>query len=371
MLLTEPYALFVFNLVVGAVLGAVLYKSDYCMAGIFRDMFLFKHYSLLRSLLLLLAVSMALFSAARAAGLVALYPPPTYSVPTAATFIGGAVFGIGMVLAGGCVVGTLYKMAAGSLTSLVAFAGIIAGSLLYAESYPLWEALRRTTTAPGRMMLFEGAPGIERAVIGIAAIVFAVLFIRWGRQNKWRIEAYAEGYLQPWKAAVIIAVLNVLIYIFSGWPMGITTGYAKMGAYIENLFIPSRVAQLAFFNQDSLTVSLAGAALSGGAGPRADIISFTELPLALGIVAGAFCTSVLLREFKIYGLPPKRQLAAALAGGVLIGLGTRIAKGCNIKLLLGALPLFAWQGVVFVLGMVAGTYLGVVLLKRLVVPDTR
>ncbi|MFZ5997203.1 MAG: YeeE/YedE family protein [Nitrospirota bacterium] len=366
MLLTEPYYLFAFNLLLGAVLGAVLYKSDYCMAGMFRDVFLFKQYSLLRSLLLLFVASMALFYVARTAGLVTLYPPPTYTYPSLATLFGGVVFGIGMVLSGGCVVGTLYKMAAGNLTSLVAFAGIIAGSLIYAESHPFWEAFRQRTVITTQMSLFEETPDVETVVVATMTISFLALFVKWRRQNKWRIEAFAEGYLQPWKAAIIIAVVNVLAYIFSGWPIGITTAYAKMGAYFENIFMPSRLATLTYFNQDSVVIHLAGGIISGGAGPRVDVISFTELPLGIGIVAGAFFTSVLLREFKIYGPPPRRQLMAALAGGMLIGLGTRIAKGCNIKFILGALPLFALQGIVFLFGMVAGTYVGVILLKRIV-----
>lgn len=47
MLLTDAYFLVVFNLLTGALLGNILYRSDFCMAGIFRDLFLFRNYSLL------------------------------------------------------------------------------------------------------------------------------------------------------------------------------------------------------------------------------------------------------------------------------------------------------------------------------------
>ena len=366
MLLTEPYYLFIFNLFIGIVLGSVFYRSDYCMAGMFRDVFLFGNHTMLRSLALLIAVSTVLFFTARQSGLIVLYPPPTYAYPSLATFIGGVIFGIGMIMAGGCVVGTLYKMAGGNLTSLIAFGGIIAGSLFYAESHKFWESFRANTVIIDQTFLFEEMPGAEAMIVVLLIIGLLMLSIKWKRQDKWNIEAYAEGYLQPWKAAVIIAVINVLAYIFSGWPIGITTAYAKTGAYIESLLFPSHLAKLAYFSQDSVVASYAGNIISGGAGPRGDIISFTELPLAIGIVAGAFGTSVVLREFKIYGLPPKRQLMSALVGGMLIGLGTRIAKGCNIKFILGALPLFALQGIFFSIGIIAGTYIGVILLKRLV-----
>jgi len=50
-----------------------------------------------------------------------------------------------MVLAGGCVVGTLYKMGSGSVASAVAFVGLLAGSALYGEWHPAWSALAKTT----------------------------------------------------------------------------------------------------------------------------------------------------------------------------------------------------------------------------------
>lgn len=139
MFLNEPYYLFFFNLSVGIILGSVFYRADYCMAGMFRDMFLFRDYSLFRSLLLLVVTAMFLLYIARLSGLIQLYPPPTYGYASLATIIGGIVFGTGMVMASGCVVGTLYKMAKGNLTNLIAFIGIIAGSLVYAESHPFWE----------------------------------------------------------------------------------------------------------------------------------------------------------------------------------------------------------------------------------------
>ncbi|MFN3740832.1 MAG: YeeE/YedE family protein, partial [Thermodesulfovibrionales bacterium] len=61
MLLHEPFYLFSFNLIMGIILGSIFYRADYCMAGIFRDVFLFRDYSLLRSLLLLVVTAMFLF----------------------------------------------------------------------------------------------------------------------------------------------------------------------------------------------------------------------------------------------------------------------------------------------------------------------
>jgi uncharacterized membrane protein YedE/YeeE len=361
MLLNESYYLFFFNLFVGIILGSVFYRADYCMAGMFRDVFLFRDYSLLRSLLLLVIVAMALFFTARLSGFIYFYPPPTYGYASLATIIGGIIFGIGMVMASGCVVGTLYKMARGNLTNLIAFIGIIAGSMVYAESHPFWESLR-TDTVFIRHMFLWGGDFIILVFIVPAALM---LFLKWKKEGKWNLEAYAVGYVQPWKAALIIAVLNVLVYIFSGWPMGITTAYAKIGAYIENFFCTDHVQSLAYFSQNPVSINISRVNISGGASPKVDIITFTELALIVGIIAGSFLTSVFLREFKIYGLPPKKQAISAFLGGMLLAYGARIAGGCNLKFIVGALPLLSIQAIVFVAGMVIGSYFGTWIIKKL------
>lgn len=359
MFLTEPYHLFFFNLSVGVILGSIFYRADYCMAGIFRDMFLFRDYSLLRSLLLLIVTAMSLFYMARLSGLIQLYPPPTYGYASIATIIGGILFGTGMVMASGCVVGTLYKMAKGNITNLIAFIGIIAGSLIYAESHSFWESLRTDTVFIKHMFLWK-----NDVIILIFTVAALILFLKWKREGKWNLEAYATGYIQPWKAALIIAVLNVLVYIFSGWPMGITTAYAKIGAYIENIFYTDHVQSLEYFSQNPISINISGVNISGGASPKIDIITFTEMALIVGIIAGSFLTSVFFKEFKIYGLPPKKQAISAFLGGMLLAYGARIAGGCNLKFIVGALPLLSIQGIAFVAAMTIGAYSGSKIIKK-------
>lgn len=363
MFLNEPYYLFFFNLSVGIILGSVSYRADYCMAGMFRDVFLFRDYSLIRSLLLLVVTAMSIFYLARLSGFIHFYPPPTYGYASITTIIGGFVFGIGMVMASGCVVGTLYKMSKGNLTNLIAFMGIIAGSMTYAESHSFWESLRQDALFTTQM--FVGDTRLNSELIIILILLTAlVIFLKWKRQGRWNVEAYATGYLQPWKAALIIAVLNVLVYIFSGWPMGITTAYAKIGAYIENIFCADHVRSLTYFSQNSISINMSGVNITGGASPKVDIITFTEIALGAGIIAGSFLTSVLLREFRIYGLPPKKQAISAFVGGMLLAYGARIAGGCNLKFIVGALPLLSIQGIIFVISMTAGAYFGSKIIKN-------
>lgn len=83
MLLTEPYCLFVFNLVAGLIFGHVFFRADFCMGGMFRDLFLLRKSDMMRSLFLLLVLSMVLFYLAKLSGLLRLFPPPSFlSLPS-------------------------------------------------------------------------------------------------------------------------------------------------------------------------------------------------------------------------------------------------------------------------------------------------
>ncbi|HEY5997522.1 MAG TPA: YeeE/YedE thiosulfate transporter family protein, partial [Candidatus Deferrimicrobiaceae bacterium] len=125
-------------LFVGLVSGFVMHRADFCIAGAFRDLFLFRKTFMLRVLLLLVASSMLLFEGARRLGLLPLYPFPLLGAVSPANFGGGLLFGIGMVLAGGCVIGTLYRSGSGNVPAMAAMAGLVLGSGLYAEIHPAW-----------------------------------------------------------------------------------------------------------------------------------------------------------------------------------------------------------------------------------------
>lgn len=237
------------NLCLGLVGGFVMHRSDYCMAGAFRDLFIFRQTFMLRCLFLFIVTSMVLVEIARQAHLLPLYPSPIVTPPNLTNILGGAIFGTAMVLAGGCVVGTVYKMGSGSLVSAAAFAGLIAGSGLYAEIQPWWQPLAasmafvkdKKATIP---QFFDFDP--LYLVLAAAVPSFYLLF-RWHREGALVRQAWASGYVQPWKTSLVLAVVLVCSWILVGMPLGITTSYAKIAAWIETLFWREHAETLAFF----------------------------------------------------------------------------------------------------------------------------
>ena len=370
-MLEQPYLLIVVSsLAIGLVAGFVMHRSDFCVTASFRDMFLFRDFFLMRQMLLLIVVSMVLFEAGRLAGVITLHPFPLLGAPTLVNAIGGFVFGIGMVLAGGCVCGSLFKFGAGSAASLLAVGGMIAGSTFYAEIHPQWAAFARATVLVEKKVTLAQWLELPPTLL-LLPLATALGFWLWREFRAGRMDrpAFAAGHLAPWRAAVILALLGFASYVLVGMPLGITTTYSKLGLAIESLFAPEHVGNLAYAAAMPLnyTPPFADRAISGGPGPQLDAIAALQYPLILGIVGGALFSALRLGEFRLQWRLPPRQFASALAGGILLGLAARMAPSCNIWHLWGGVPILAMQSLLFVVGLVPGTWVGARLLTRFVV----
>ncbi|MBU0485470.1 MAG: YeeE/YedE family protein [Proteobacteria bacterium] len=360
--------MYVVGALLGLISGFVMHRSDYCMAGMFRDLFMFRKTFRLRALGLQIVLTMIAFEVFRLLGLLPLYPFPILGTPSLANIMGGFLFGIGMVLAGGCVVGTLYKMGAGSLLSACAFVGLLLGSGIYAEIHPWWKAVIKQTTFFADYLTLSQLTGLSPVFfVLVVTVVTLPIFLKWRGQHQWEIKSRVAGYLQPWKTGVVLAGVGLFSYLLIGMPLGITTVYAKMAAMLENVFSPGHVAGLAFFQGKPLDVihPASGTLLVGGAGPLVDYLWVIQFPLVVGIVLGSTLSALLLGEFKIYWRLPARQFLITLVGGTLLGLASRMVPGCNVWHLMGGLPIFALQSILFLFGLLPGVWVGSRLLSRL------
>ncbi len=349
------------SLTLGLAAGFVMHRSDFCLAGMFRDVFLFRRADMLRMLLVLVLATMALFEGARLLGLLPLYPFPLLYAPSAANLVGGLLFGVGMVLAGGCVVGSLYKAGAGSVASLAAIGGLVVGSVAYAEFHGAWKAFAKATTFLPASITVPQAIGVGPTVPVLATLAGGgILLLRWGRRGLLTRSSAAAGYLQPWQAALALAAIGLASYLLVGMPLGVTSSYTKVGALIENAVAPGHVAGSAFFQAIPLRYEhpITGAALQGGVGPGFDVLSAIQFPLVAGIVLGSAWSAARLGELRLRTGVPGRQLVSALAGGALMGLASRMAPTCNVWHLMGGLPILAISSFLFLAGILPGAWLG-------------
>jgi uncharacterized membrane protein YedE/YeeE len=316
----------------------------------------------------LVAAGMLLFEAGRLAGWLRI-PFPLLGPPSVLHLAGGTLFGLGMVLAGGCVVGSLYKAGAGSLPSALAVAGIVAGSALYAEMHPAWTAVAKQWTLAREITLPQWL-GIDPAWLIFPSLTVGLIWLRRRRKKRWwECTAFADGYLQPWKAALLLALIGALSALAVGMPLGITTGYTKLAGYLERLLFPVHFADLALFAGATLDFSHPwySEVLRGGPGPQLDAIAAIQWPLLAGLVLGSAASARSLREWRLQWRVPARQYLSVLAGGVLMGVAARLAAGCTIWHLWGGMAILALPSLLFVAGLFPGAWLGGVIFSRYVI----
>ena len=370
-LVTHVYLLMIAGgFVLGVVTGWLLHRSDFCIAGMFRDLFLFRSTTMLKSLLLLIVVAMLLFELIRLSGLVS-FPFPKYGIPTGTNVLGGFLFGTGMVLAGGCVLGTLYRLGAGSFPSLLAFIGLITGSTLYAELHPCWSTLAKALSLPTSAITLPELLSVPAWLMVMALLLFLLpLLWRWYGQGKLQKPVVVEGYLQPWQVAIGLALVSATFLLVIGLPMGITTSFSKLGAMLLQLVAPEYCATLVYFQKQSFQYvpSMGGGVVTGAPGPLLDGVALVQFPLISGILAGSAWSAISLGEWRMQFRLPLRQVLSALLGGVIMGLASRMTPSCNVWHMLGGLPVMGLQSILFIAGMLPGAWIGGILLTRLVVP---
>jgi len=107
-----------------------------------RDPYLTGSTSLTKAVLIAFAITTIGFTAIKYYAYINSLPIPgqSYITPISlATVIGSLMFGIGMVIAGGCATGTLMRVGEGFLLQLIVLFAFIVGSLWGTHNYTWWE----------------------------------------------------------------------------------------------------------------------------------------------------------------------------------------------------------------------------------------
>lgn len=110
----------------GFILGIIVQRSRFCFTAAFRDAYLFKIYRNLKFTLIMVAIITFFYTLFLTLGLVEPYPLPAgwFSI------FGGYLFGVGMVLAGGCFLSNTFRIGEGSVNAIIVWIFILAGLAL-------------------------------------------------------------------------------------------------------------------------------------------------------------------------------------------------------------------------------------------------
>jgi hypothetical protein len=265
-----------------------------------------------------------------------IYLQPSFSAPV--MFLGGLLFGYGMVLSNGCGSRALVLLGRGNLRSFVVVIvlGIVAEMTLKGLIAPARIALvqasqatARVTSVPG--LLWSAGMGDVAARMLAASILSAALIIF----------AFAHAPFRK-SSGQIAAGLVVGGLVAAGW---YATGY--LGA---DDFNPAPVASLTFIAPIADTLQYA--MLSTGLTLNFGIATVT------GVFVGSLLTALLTGRFHLEGYHSPRHMLRSIAGAVLMGAGGAMAYGCSVGQGLTGLSTLALPSFVAVAGILLGTAAG-------------
>ncbi|MEA3116153.1 MAG: uncharacterized protein QOG58_5952 [Caballeronia sp.] len=343
--------------VVGTLLGVALYHAAFGFTSAWRVFIADGRGAGLRAQMVMLAVGVALFFPALAAGSLFGIPVTGLVSPAGTSVVVGAfLFGIGMQLGGGCASGTLYTVGGGSTRMIVTLAAFIVGSVVATAHMPFWSA--RPSLQPISLVKTLGAgPALALNWIVFAAIAALTVVIEKRRHGRLVAAHTQPPHASPWlhgpwplmAGAIALAVLNFVTLALSGRPWGITSAFALWGA---------KAASIAGIDVASWPYWASKANAAALAAPVSrDVTSVMDI----GIVLGAMLAAALAGRYAPVRRVPLRSLIAAIVGGLLLGYGARLAYGCNIGayfsgIVSGSLHGWLWLVAAF-FGNVVGTRL--------------
>lgn len=250
--------------------------------------------------------------------------------------LGGLIFGIGGVLAGGCATRTLIRSAEGSLHAIIALLFF----MLFAASaqFGFLENIRLGLTQNTAIDLTGDA--------SIATIL---------------------GLPQWLPVVVIIAVLAT--YMIKNWnpaAKSMVVGGAIIGALVVcSWYITGVLAQDEFDPTKPSAVTVSGPLARFGyilISSKIPALSFA-ISFVIGLSVAVLLFSLATGRFRLE--PPKRDaFKYAIFGGSLMGIGGIMAYGCNVGQGLSGISTLSFESMLAFAGMFSGTALSIKWMER-------
>ncbi|BDH46237.1 membrane protein [Salmonella enterica subsp. enterica serovar Choleraesuis] len=323
------------GLLCGALLGFVMQRGRFCLTGGFRDMYIAKNNRIFYALLIAIAI--------QCVGVFAMTSSGVFSYDAGrwawfGTLFGGYVFGLGIVMAGGCATGTWYRAGEGLIGSWIAlFAYMVTSALMRSANMSgVNKQVQALSTEHNSIPATLGIPAWPLiALLVVVTLGLAIRELRKPRRKIASLPARRSGLAHllfekrwhPFVTAILIGLIATL-----AWPLSVATG---------------RMFGL------------------GITAPSANILQFLVIGdtailnwgvfLVLGIFLGSFIAAKASREFRLRSVDAPTAVRS-FSGGLLMGVGASLAGGCSIGNGLVMTALLTWQGWVGLAAMIAGVW---------------
>jgi len=280
---------------IGIAFGAIARWSGFCMRGAVEDALTTSNAPRLCGFLAAMVVAVIVVQALVWTGRLDL--SKAVVLPTTlfwgGALLGGAMFGVGMTLTGGCGTRLLVLSAGGNLRSVVSF--LIFALVAYATIRGVLAPARSNLSAVTTTALAKQT--LPLAVGGVFVLV-AFLFIVWKRV--------------PIKHLIAGVLIGLLV----------PAGYLATGVLGADDFEPLTV--------ESVNVT------RGGGDALVYLLTFTGakinfgIAFVAGIFVGALAVVAVTRDFKLVGFAQPADMLRYAGGAALMGAGGVLALGCTV-----------------------------------------
>jgi len=328
---------------VGFLFGFFLQKGDLCGSSAFSEIIMMHDTRKVAGLWVLIIVAMLGIAALDIIGWVKLNPKPLIYLNY---IVGGVIFGVGMVLAGGCISGCLYKGAAGNLNSIIALIGVPVGVMLVEfgplNGLHLWMKKHVITMAGGEKVslfaLTELPFWLLALLFAIATVVIIAVMKKRKTTHTQRLKDEDMSWLErtmtrpwkPWVAGIAIGLLMVPAYLSSAasgrnYPLGVTHGVMQA----ELLIVDSGFKHVYTNNPDPAS-HLKDADNPGPTPiPSGKKVVWWLVASVLSLMLGSWVSARMSGQARLLPKPPD-EIMFAILGGLLIGTGAALAGGCVV-----------------------------------------
>lgn len=306
------------GLIVGILFGFVMQRGRFCMNSAIRDTVLLKDYTLLKAVGAAILVSMVGFAIMDVTGIISINPKP---LVWGANLVGSFIFGIGMVVAGGCASGITYRVGEGMMGALAAVIGLATTGTITAMGFlkPIKDSLQSNT----KILIDEANPTLANLLglpywivaLVIAAVCIVIWYLNYRKNGDMDLEMdNSKPFLKrSWNwlvTGIAVGLVSIIAFPVSAaagrnYPLGITAGWIQWVKVV--------------------ILRVEGQAINWIAA------------LVVGIVVGAFIAAIMSGEFK-FRIPKAGMLLQAFIGGLIMGFGAVCSAGCNVTHILSGIP---------------------------------
>ena len=310
------------GLLIGALFGFVVQRTNFCTMGSISDIMNFGNYDRFRAWLLAAAVAVIGLAVLQNAGAMnaadSMYLSPNFG--WLGNIVGGLIFGIGMVYAGGCMSRNLVRTGSGDLPSLVVIlvAGISGymtiGGLLGTTRVAIFGAFTPDLSQTSAEMETQGLDEFLSVLTGMEAstanLVTVVLI-------SGAILIYCFMNAQFRKSMPnIIAGVGIGLCVIAAW---LLTGLAQD----EFADVPVALTSLSYVRPagDTLDFMMRSTAYQ--------MVPFA-VSSTLGALLGAFVGAMSQKRFHFATFNDAGDTIRNLAGAVFMGVGGVLALGCTV-----------------------------------------